>query len=120
MYFLKFILSQLPGAVLGFLLAYAVQMTEYFQCDQCDSECALSAEAAQFEQKLGHEINYSPSMKRTIEMLNWALTFLVAAMIAAIIGFGVDGPPAIIAKTFFVIFLILFMAALIKGKPWNP
>jgi uncharacterized membrane protein YtjA (UPF0391 family) len=45
-------------------------------------------------------------------MLGWALTFLVLALIAAVLGFG--GVAAIsveIAKILFVVFLILFVVA---------
>lgn len=45
-------------------------------------------------------------------MLSWALTFLVLALIAALLGFG--GVAAIsveIAKILFVVFLVLFIVA---------
>jgi uncharacterized membrane protein YtjA (UPF0391 family) len=45
-------------------------------------------------------------------MLQWALTFLVLALIAAVLGFG--GVAAIsveIAKILFVVFLVLFIVA---------
>ncbi len=54
-------------------------------------------------------------------MLQWALTFLVIALIAAVLGFG--GVAAIsvdIAKILFVVFLILFVVAAVmhalRGK----
>ncbi len=50
-------------------------------------------------------------------MLSLALTFLVVAIIAAILGFGaVAGTAAWIAKTLFVIFLILFIVSLVTGR----
>ncbi len=55
-------------------------------------------------------------------MLGWALTFLVAALIAAALGFGgIAGTSAAIAQTLFVVFLLLFAATVVKrmaqGKP---
>jgi len=42
-------------------------------------------------------------------MLNYAVTFLIIALIAGILGFGViAGTAATIAKVLFVIFLVLF------------
>ncbi|MBZ5664398.1 MAG: DUF1328 domain-containing protein [Acidobacteriia bacterium] len=46
-------------------------------------------------------------------MLNWAITFFVVALIAAILGFtGVAVAAAGIAKLFFVVFLVLFVVSL--------
>jgi len=50
-------------------------------------------------------------------MLSWALTFLIVAIVAAILGFGVvAGTAAWIAKALFVVFLILFLVSLIAGR----
>ena len=50
-------------------------------------------------------------------MLGYALTFLLIAIIAGALGFGViAGTAATIAKFFFVVFLILFIAALLRGR----
>ncbi len=50
-------------------------------------------------------------------MLSWALTFLVVAIIAAVLGFGViAGTAASIAKILFVVFLVLFVISLIAGR----
>ncbi len=50
-------------------------------------------------------------------MLSWALTFLVVAMIAAVLGFGViAGTAATIAKVLFFVFLVLFVVSLIAGR----
>jgi len=47
-------------------------------------------------------------------MLYWALVFLVIALIAGLLGFGVIAfAAADIAKIFFVLFLILFLVSLI-------
>jgi len=50
-------------------------------------------------------------------MLSWALTFLVIALIAGVLGFGViAGTAASIAKILFVVFLILFVIGLVLGR----
>lgn len=47
-------------------------------------------------------------------MLNWALTFFVIALLAAILGFGgIAVAAAGIAKLLFFIFLVLFVVSLI-------
>jgi uncharacterized membrane protein YtjA (UPF0391 family) len=54
-------------------------------------------------------------------VLNWALAFLVASILMAILGFGgVTGEIAYIFKVFFVIFLTLFVTTLMAGRPWEP
>lgn len=52
-------------------------------------------------------------------MLSWALTFLVIALIAAVLGFGgIAGSAAWIAQVLFGLFLILFLVSLIfRGRP---
>lgn len=50
-------------------------------------------------------------------MLSYAVTFLIIAIVAGVLGFGViAGTAAMIAKVLFVIFLILFLASLLRGK----
>lgn len=50
-------------------------------------------------------------------MLSWAVTFLIVAIIAAILGFGVvAGTAATIAKLLFFVFLILFVVSLVTGR----
>lgn len=50
-------------------------------------------------------------------MLSWTLTFIVVALIAGVLGFGtLAGAAATVAKVCFVIFLILFVISLIRGK----
>ncbi len=54
-------------------------------------------------------------------MLSWALTFLVIALIAALLGFtGVAGTAVGIAKILFWVFVVLFLvsilASLLRGK----
>jgi uncharacterized membrane protein YtjA (UPF0391 family) len=49
-------------------------------------------------------------------MLGWALTFLVVALIAAVLGFGgIAGAAVDIAMIIFYIAIILFVIALIVG-----
>jgi len=50
-------------------------------------------------------------------MLSWALTFLVIALIAGVLGFGVvAGTAATIAKVLFFVFLVLFVIGLFMGR----
>jgi uncharacterized membrane protein YtjA (UPF0391 family) len=50
-------------------------------------------------------------------MLGWAITFLIVALIAGVLGFGVvAGTAAWIAKVLFVVFIILFLVSLISGR----
>ena len=50
-------------------------------------------------------------------MLSWAIAFLVIALIAGILGFGViAGTAAGFAKILFFVFLILFLVSLIRGR----
>ncbi|MEW6389205.1 MAG: DUF1328 domain-containing protein [Pseudomonadota bacterium] len=48
-------------------------------------------------------------------MLNWALTFLVIALIAALLGFtSIAGAAMGIAKILFYVFLVLFLVSLVS------
>jgi len=54
-------------------------------------------------------------------MLRWAVTFLIIAIIAGVLGFGdIAGGATEIAKILFVVFLVLFVISLIaralRGK----
>lgn len=54
-------------------------------------------------------------------MLNWALTFLIVALIAGVLGFGgVAGEAAWVAHILFVVFLVLFLVSLISGRRVPP
>lgn len=49
-------------------------------------------------------------------MLNYAIVFLLVAILAGVLGFGVvAGTAALIAKVCFVIFLVLFLLSLLGG-----
>jgi uncharacterized membrane protein YtjA (UPF0391 family) len=57
---------------------------------------------------------------RSIAMLSWALMFLIIALIAGVLGFGlVAGLAATIAKVCFVVFIVLFLISLIGGRRIN-
>jgi uncharacterized membrane protein YtjA (UPF0391 family) len=50
-------------------------------------------------------------------VLNYAITFLIIAIIAGVLGFGViAGTAAVIARVLFIIFLVLFVASLFGGR----
>lgn len=50
-------------------------------------------------------------------MLSWSLTFLVLALIAALLGFGaLAGTAMWVAQILFVVFLVLFVVSLITGR----
>ena len=50
-------------------------------------------------------------------MLGWAIMFLIVALVAAVLGFGViAGTAAMVAKVLFVVFLILFVVSLVRGR----
>jgi uncharacterized membrane protein YtjA (UPF0391 family) len=50
-------------------------------------------------------------------MLNYAIIFLIVAILAGILGFGVvSGTAATIAKICFVVFLVMFLFSLLSGR----
>ena len=50
-------------------------------------------------------------------MLNWAVTFFIIAVIAAVLGFtSIAGSAIDIAKVLFVVFLVLAVVSLIFGR----
>lgn len=50
-------------------------------------------------------------------MLSYAVLFLIIALVAGVLGFGVvAGTAAMIAKICFVVFLILFIFSLLRGR----
>ncbi|HWA25264.1 MAG TPA: DUF1328 family protein [Lacunisphaera sp.] len=54
-------------------------------------------------------------------MLGYAVTFLLIALLAGILGFGViAGTSALIAKICFVVFLVLFVFSLLRGRSPTP
>jgi len=50
-------------------------------------------------------------------MLSWAITFLIIALIAGLMGFGlVSGLAYDAAKIVFFVFLVLFVVSLLAGR----
>ena len=50
-------------------------------------------------------------------MLSWAITFLIIAISAAVLGFGgIAGTATGIAKILFVVFLVMFVVSFIFGR----
>ena len=61
---------------------------------------------------LVNEIKTTPKL-----MLNWAITFLVIALIAAVLGFGgLAGTAVGIAKILFFVFIVLFVLSFLMGR----
>ncbi len=49
-------------------------------------------------------------------MLNWSITFLIIALVAALLGFGgIAGTAVEMAKILFFIFLVLFLVSVLVG-----
>src|SRR5215470_6948316 len=54
--------------------------------------------------------------RRSVAMLSWALTFLIVALIAAVLGFGgIAGFAVEIAKIIFFVAIILFLISAVVG-----
>lgn len=50
-------------------------------------------------------------------MLSWAMTFLIVALVAAILGFGgIAGDAIGLAKVIFFLSLVMFMIACLMGR----
>jgi len=57
------------------------------------------------------------AIKKEIYMLNWAVSFFVIAIIAAVLGFtNIAGSAIDIAKILFFVFLILAVVSFIFGR----
>jgi len=86
-------------------------------CDilfQIDRNVGVVLKANEVETVLGQ-----PKKKEV--MLYYTIVFLVVALIAGILGFGVvAGTAALIAKFCFVLFLILFVISLLSGRGKAP
>ena len=60
-------------------------------------------------------------LKGILQNAYWAITFLVIALIAAVLGFGgIAGTAVGIAKLLFFVFLVLFVLALVFGRRTPP
>ena len=54
-------------------------------------------------------------------MLRWALTFVILALLAAVLGFGgLAGDFSYIAKVLVMLFLVLFVVSLVVGRGRVP
>jgi len=54
-------------------------------------------------------------------MISWAITFLIIALIAAVLGFGVLAGTAMeIAKILFFVFIVLFVLSFFLGRRMPP
>ena len=54
-------------------------------------------------------------------MMNWAITFLIIALIAAALGFGgIAGTAVGLAKILFFVFIVLFIIAFVMGRRAPP
>ena len=54
-------------------------------------------------------------------MLSWAVTFLIIALVAAVLGFGgIAGSAVGLAKMIFFVFLVLFAVSLVCGRRSPP
>jgi uncharacterized membrane protein YtjA (UPF0391 family) len=52
-----------------------------------------------------------------VHMLRWAILFLIVAIIAGVFGFGgISAAATDIARLLFVVFLVLFVIALVAGR----
>jgi uncharacterized membrane protein YtjA (UPF0391 family) len=68
---------------------------------------------------IGNETH--PDIRGDTIMLYWAVVFLIIALIAGALGFGVIGGMAYsAAKILFFIFLVLFILSLVSGAVRRP
>lgn len=68
------------------------------------------------------DTNTSPHFRKVGHiMLSWAITFLIIALVAAVLGFGVLAGTAMgIAKILFLVFLVLFVISLVAPRLRPP
>jgi uncharacterized membrane protein YtjA (UPF0391 family) len=63
------------------------------------------------------DLRLRSEFKKEEHMLSWTITFLVIALVAALLGFGgIAGAAAGIAKILFFVFLIAFVITLVMGR----
>ena len=63
------------------------------------------------------DLRLRSDFKKEEDMLSWTITFLVIALVAALLGFGgIAGAAAGIAKILFFVFLIAFVVTLVMGR----
>ena len=66
-----------------------------------------------------------PQVSKEKDMLGWAITFLIVALVAALLGFGgIAGVAVEAAKLIFFVAIILFVisavVALVRGRSPSP
>lgn len=62
-------------------------------------------------------LSYPILFEGDIQMLSWALTFLIIALVAGALGlFGLQGMAMNVAWILFVVFLVLFLVSLVTGR----
>ena len=67
------------------------------------------------------ELRREPRVNQLKSMINWAITFLIIALIAAVLGFGgIAGTAVGIAQILFFVFLILCVIAFVMGRRTPP
>jgi uncharacterized membrane protein YtjA (UPF0391 family) len=65
--------------------------------------------------------NHRTIYAKELIMLQWALLFLLIALVAAVFGFGgIAASFATIGKILFFVFLVLFLVSLISGAVRRP
>lgn len=64
-----------------------------------------------------HRTGHTKKLQPNPPMLSYAVIFLIIALLAGVLGFGVvAGTAATIAKVCFVVFLVLFLFSLFTGR----
>ena len=90
-------------------------------CDRCGyTECACPQK--EIDDFLSSSLMNTMSLARKeVPMLNWAVTFFVIAIVAAVLGFtNIAGSALDIAKILFVVFLVLAIASFVFGRRVTP
>ena len=64
-----------------------------------------------------HVVRVFVEHEKEVQMLNWAITFLIIALVAGVLGFGgIAGTATDMAKILFVVSLVLFLVSLLVGR----
>ena len=59
-------------------------------------------------------------LRKEVHMLNWAVTFFIIAIVAAVLGFtNIAGSAIDIAKILFFVFLVLAVVSFVFGRRVN-
>jgi len=73
-------------------------------------------------ERAARRLPFNRNTEKEKAMLGWAITFLIVALIAALLGFGgIAGAASSIAQILFFVFIVLFIVAMIaravRGQP---